>query len=188
MELLGVGDAATELGVSRRRIRQMLARGTISGQRVGRTWVIDRSALEPLRQHRATAGRPWRPESAWALLAVASGRETTLSPSQRSRARRRLDTGLEHLLVQLAVRATIRSFYSHPSTISTPWDRTGRRPLGYKRSGPLPARHSGDGSVRRLRVNNRGTCPCQPVRPRRRPQTTKRYSAGRRRPVVALRS
>ena len=95
----------------------MLARGTISGQRVGRTWVIDRSALEPLRQHRATAGRPWRPESAWALLAVASGRETTLSPAQRSRARRRLDAGLEHLLVQLAVRATIRSFYSHPSTI-----------------------------------------------------------------------
>lgn len=117
MNLLGVADAATELGVSRRRVRQMLARGTIRGQRVGRTWVIDSSALEPLRNNPLTAGRPWKPESAWALLAVACARDSALSPSQRSRARRRLEAGLEHLLAQLAVRATVRSFYAHPSLL-----------------------------------------------------------------------
>ena len=117
MDLLGVADAAVELGVSRRRVRQMLARGTISGQRVGNTWILDPSALEPLRRQRATAGRPWQPASAWALLAVASGRDTTLSPSQRSRARHRLNAGLASFLLQLAVRATLRSFYTHPSTL-----------------------------------------------------------------------
>lgn len=117
MDLLGVADAASELGVSRRRVRQMLASGAVRGQQVGRTWVIHPSALEPLRQHRATAGRPWQPVSAWALLAVACGRDAALSPSQRFRARRRLDAGLENLLVQLAVRGTVCSYYAHPSII-----------------------------------------------------------------------
>ena len=118
MDLLGVADAASELGVSCRRVRQMLARGTISGQRVGNTWVLDPSVLEPLKRQRPAAGRPWQPESAWALLAVASGRDAALSPSQRSRARRRLNAGLASFLAQLSVRATLCSFYAHPSTLS----------------------------------------------------------------------
>lgn len=130
MGLLGVADAAAELGVSHRRVRQMLARGTIKGQQVGRTWVIQPSALEPLRRYRPTAGRPWKPESAWALLAVACDRDAALSPSQRSRARRRLDAGLENLLVQLVVRATVRSFYAHPSVIPLLGDESDVVPSG----------------------------------------------------------
>ena len=117
MRLLGVGDAATELGVSRRRVRQMLSRGTLAGQRVGRTWVVDRADLELFRYQRRPAGRPWQPTSAWALLAVASGRDAAFSASQRSRARRRLETGLEHFLGPLAARAEARRYYAHPSVI-----------------------------------------------------------------------
>ena len=115
--LIGVADAATELGVTRRRVRQMLTRGTIIGQRVGNTWVMYRSALESLSRQRPTAGRPWQPQSAWSLLAVASGRDTDLSPSQRSRVRRRLEAGLGCWLAQLSVRATLCSFYAHPSIL-----------------------------------------------------------------------
>lgn len=115
MTLLGVGDAATELGVSRRRVRQMLSDGVLAGQRVGRTWVVDRADLELFRHGRPPVGRPWQPTSAWALLAVASGRTANLSAPQRSRARRRVEVGLEHFLGRLAVRAEPRRYYMHPS-------------------------------------------------------------------------
>lgn len=117
MALLGVADVAAKLGVSRRRVRQLLGSGVIAGQRVGYTWVVNSDALETSRRLRPGAGRPWNPESAWALLAVASGRHAVLSPSQRSRARRRLDGGLTSHLARLGARATKRSFYGHPSTI-----------------------------------------------------------------------
>ena len=117
MTLLAVGDAATELGVSSRRVRQMLCHGTLAGQRVGRTWVVDSADLELFRHQRPPVGRPWQPASAWALLAVASGRGAALSASQRSRARRRLETGLEHFLGRLAARAEPRRYYAHPSVV-----------------------------------------------------------------------
>lgn len=117
MILLGVGDAAAVLGVSSRRVRQMLAHGTLPGQRVGRTWVVNRADLEPLRHRRPPVGRPWQPASAWALLAMASGQAAALSASQRSRARRRLESGLEHFLGRLAVRAERRRYYAHPSVV-----------------------------------------------------------------------
>ena len=117
MGLMGVSDAATELGVSRRRVRQMLASGTIVGQRVGNAWIIERSALRSSRRRRSAVGRPWQPQSAWSLLAIASGRDVDLTPSQRSRARRRLDAGLVGCLPQLSARATQRLFYAHPSIL-----------------------------------------------------------------------
>ena len=117
MTLLGVGDTAAVLGVSSRRVRQMLSYGTLAGQRVGRTWVVDRADLELFKHQRPPVGRPWQPTSAWALLAVASGRGAALSASQRARARRRLETGLEHLLGRLAVRAEPRRYYAHPSVV-----------------------------------------------------------------------
>ncbi len=117
MILLGSGDAAAVLGVSSRRVRQMLAHGTLPGQRVGRTWVVNRADLEPLRHRRPPVGRPWQPASAWALLAMASGQAAALSASQRSRARQRLESGLEHFLGRLAVRAEPRRYYAHPSVV-----------------------------------------------------------------------
>ena len=136
MVLLGVGDVAAVLGVSSRRVRQMLAHGTLPGQRVGRTWVVDRADLEPLRHQRPPVGRPWEPASAWALLAMASGREAALSASQRSRARRRLDTGLEHFLERLVVRAEPRRCYAHPSVVGLLGNET-----GVVRSGVSAANH-----------------------------------------------
>lgn len=117
MALRGVEQAAEELEVTPRRVRQMLADGTLEGQRVGSVWVIDERALQFAAQRRRAAHRPWNPSSAWAVLALADGAEPACAPGERSRARRRLAGGLANLVGPLASRAHSRWFYAHPSVI-----------------------------------------------------------------------
>lgn len=114
---MSVVEAAEELDLSPRRVRQLLAAGQIPGQQVGGTWVIERMSLDELR--RVGVGRPWSPRSAWAVLGLASGRDLKLSPVERSRARRRLaETGLVGLVEQLRSRAVRNDFYAHPSALA----------------------------------------------------------------------
>jgi len=116
--LRSVEQAAEKLEVTSRRVRQMLADGTLEGQRVGAVWVIDERALWLAAQRRRAAHRPWNPSSAWAVLALADGAEPGCTPAQRSRARRRLAAGLANLVGPLASRAHSRWFYAHPSVVS----------------------------------------------------------------------
>jgi excisionase family DNA binding protein len=117
MFYLGVADAAEELEVSPRRVRQLLAEGQLPGQRVGRSWAIDRADVEQLR--RGGVGRPWNAASAWAVLELAVGRNPELSPVDRSRARKRLaDNGLAGLIGQVRSRSVRREMYAHPSALN----------------------------------------------------------------------
>jgi len=122
--MLGVAEAAVELGVSPRRVRQMLASGVLAGERVGRAWVIDSGQLIKVGNRRAEVGRPWSPRSAWAVLGLADGEEPDLSPVERSRARKRLAEGLDGAVGRLRVRAEARWFYAHPGVM----DRLGQDP------------------------------------------------------------
>jgi excisionase family DNA binding protein len=116
MTLLSVTDAAFELGVSARRVRQLLASGEMDGQQVGRSWVIDGAAIDRLRPKRV--GRPWDAASAWAVLELAAGGDPELSPVERSRARKRLaDNGLAGLVDQLRSRSERHEMYVHPSAL-----------------------------------------------------------------------
>ncbi len=118
MDVLSVVEAAEYLEVSPRRVRRMLADGLLAGRQIGREWAIERRALESLRRHRGPVGRPWRASSAWAVLAIANGDGSDLSPMDRSRARRRLaDQGLAGLAARLGARAKIGRFYGHPSVL-----------------------------------------------------------------------
>ena len=119
MPLISVSETASFLGVSRRRVRQMLTQGSLDGQRIGRVWAVESDAVEHAKANRPRPGRPWTPETAWALLAVAGGRDHGLSPIQRSRARQRLESGLQRYVPQMGVRAERRRFYAHPSVIET---------------------------------------------------------------------
>jgi len=124
MSLLGVADAAEELEVSPRRVRQLLASGQLSGQRVGRSWAINRVDVEQLR--RGGAGRPWSAGSAWAVLELAAGGNPDLSPVELSRARKRLaGNGLAALVGQLRSRSVHRSMYAHPSALDRVGDEVG---------------------------------------------------------------
>ncbi|MEZ5379166.1 MAG: helix-turn-helix domain-containing protein [Acidimicrobiales bacterium] len=117
MSMLSVAEAADELGVSARRVRQMLADGVLDGERVGRAWIIDRERLHRVAGLRPEVGRPWSPVSAWAVLALADGEQVDLSPVERSRARKRLGQGLGHLVGRLAARCERRRFYAHPGVL-----------------------------------------------------------------------
>lgn len=117
MSMFGVADAAEQLGVSARRVRQMLADGVLDGERVGRAWIIEREQLRRVAEVRPEVGRPWSPASAWAVLALADGEEVDLSPVDRSRARKRLAQGLDHLVARLAARCERRRFYAHPGVL-----------------------------------------------------------------------
>lgn len=116
MPLLSVADAAVELGVSARRVRQLLASGEMNGQQVGRSWVIDGAAIDRLRPKRV--GRPWSAASAWAVLELAAGGDPELSPVERSRAHKRLaESGLADLVGQVRSRSERREMYAHPSAL-----------------------------------------------------------------------
>lgn len=119
MSVMGVAEVAEELGVSPRRVRQMLAEGGLRGERVGRAWVVERHALERVAARRPEVGRPWRAEAAWAFLALAGGGEIDVSPVDRVRLRRRLEEGLMANLGRLRVRADERRVYAHPSVLQS---------------------------------------------------------------------
>ena len=116
--MLGVSEAAEELGVSSRRVRQMLADGVLVGERVGHSWVIDSEDVKSAVLSPREVGRPWSAASAWAVLALADGRGEDLSPVERSRARARLANGCGPILGRLGARAVRRSFYAHPGVVS----------------------------------------------------------------------
>jgi len=118
MDVVSVVEAAEYLEVSPRRVRRMLADDLLAGRQIGREWAIERRALESLRRHRGPVGRPWRASSAWAVLAIADGDGSDLSPMDRSRARRRIaEKGLAGLVARLGARAEMRRFYGHPSVL-----------------------------------------------------------------------
>lgn len=117
MGMIGVSQAAPELGISERRVRQMLERGELEGQRVGWSWIIDRKVLERARR-RPEVGRRWSPEAAWALLQIAGGEHPQVSVVEASRAKYRLaEHDLDVLVMKLASRGEIRRFYGHKSIL-----------------------------------------------------------------------
>ena len=117
MRLFGVAEAAAELGVSPRRVRQMLSSGALAGLRVGGVWVVNEAAVRVAERARRPAHRPWTAAAAWAVLALACGQEPAGSPAARSRARERYARGLLELLDQLRERADLRWFYAHPASV-----------------------------------------------------------------------
>lgn len=105
MGLVSVSRAAQKLGVSRMRVHQRIAAGSLPAQRVGRQWVIEEADLRSVANH-AGPGRPLSPASAWALIAVAADDASHLSPPSRSRARARL----RQLLLEAAMTDELDAF------------------------------------------------------------------------------
>jgi excisionase family DNA binding protein len=59
MELVTVAEAAEIIGLSRVRVRQLVASGTLPAEKVGRDWLVRRSVAERFaRKERRGPGRP----------------------------------------------------------------------------------------------------------------------------------
>ena len=116
MAVLGVAEVAKRLGVTSRRVRQMITDGKLPARRVGRVWAIEERDLSAL--GRRPAHRPWKPSSAWAVLAAADGEALPSLPAyERHRALKRLQAGLANLVMLLSERADRRTFYVHPADV-----------------------------------------------------------------------
>jgi excisionase family DNA binding protein len=57
MGLLTTTEAAMRLGVSDRRVRQMIEEGTLKGEKKGRDYLVDESSVEAAKK-RPKPGRP----------------------------------------------------------------------------------------------------------------------------------
>lgn len=84
---LSVAEAADRLGVSRERVRALARSGRLAARRIGRTWIVDESALHPPARIAVGSGRPLSARSAWAVLRVLNGEEPPgISRTERQRA------------------------------------------------------------------------------------------------------
>jgi excisionase family DNA binding protein len=128
LEMLPVSDAADVLGVNRSRVRALIASGTLDAEKVGGVWLVDRTSVARRNRGQASAGRPFSPANAWALLFAASGEELPLGlgPSERWRVRRALESyGLNALRPRLARRAEPATYWALPGELRALRDRDG---------------------------------------------------------------
>jgi excisionase family DNA binding protein len=116
--MLSVNDVSSRLGVSPRRVRQLLESCELRGDRLGRQWVIQEADLRRFDARSYPRGRRWEPESAWLALAEASNIHISSSAHQRSRVRKRLrDESILGVYPCLGSRAVNLRYYAHPSVI-----------------------------------------------------------------------
>ena len=115
MSLLAVSEAAERLGVSTRQVQHLVARGELRSLARG---VVDETSVERLLAvRRGSHTRAWAESTAWAAVALLSGREAGwLGESQRSRLKGRLrGLGAEELVERARGRASVSRYVAHRS-------------------------------------------------------------------------
>lgn len=115
MSMLAVSEAAERLGVSTRQVQHLVARGELRSLARG---VVDETSVERLLAvRRGSHTRAWAESTAWAAVALLSGREAGwLGESQRSRLRGRLRRlGAEELVERARGRAAVSRYVAHRS-------------------------------------------------------------------------
>jgi len=92
---LSVSEAAERLGVTRARVRSLLAAGRLAGRHAGSLWLVDGDAVAQRLESVASAkGRPFSTRIAWSAAALLDGQDISwLTTSERSRLRSRLRQG-----------------------------------------------------------------------------------------------
>lgn len=121
-------EAAAVLGVSARRVRQLLDGGELEADVIGGRALLDADSVYRRLEHQPRPGRPLSPELAWALLAVLSVDEVPWDDAVRLAAP---DRRLRHRLIRqlksphdprewsrlLRRRADSKRYWAHPSVV-----------------------------------------------------------------------
>lgn len=120
---LTVAEAAKRLGVHPQRIYPLIRVGALRAFKHGGRWEIDPAAVDRLRHQQRPPGRPFTPENAWALIALAAPGELcapTLSAKSTSRLRgelRGVHGRLDRLAPRLRSRSVVRRLRAHPGDL-----------------------------------------------------------------------
>lgn len=140
IDLLAPSDAAAQLGVSVRRVYDLIASGRLRAERIGHRLLIHRDAVEAWDRLRSPGGHPFSPRRAWGLLVLADNEPAPwLDPVSRSKLRSILrDRSLRDLRSRLERRADRHAFRAHPSDL-----RRLASEQGVMRSGASAARDIG---------------------------------------------
>jgi len=115
-----IAEAALRLAVSQSMVRQLVARGELPAERLGRRWLVRETDVERRRAIGARDGRRLTSARAWGLLYLAVDMPAPwLSPQVRWRLRRLLaDRGLGGLHSKLGERGKRQELRAHPSQIA----------------------------------------------------------------------
>ena len=122
--LIDVQSAAARLGVSPRRVRQLLEGGLLSGERIAGAWLVSVADVERRLRRRSPAGQPLGAAVAWAVLSHVEGREepwwqpSRLHPEERARIARHAQRPFDELAPLLVRRASIARRYVHPGLLA----------------------------------------------------------------------
>lgn len=103
MNYLSLEEAASSLGVTRRRVQALVERGQLPAQRVGGIWLLEAADVHQRRRLVAKRGRPVKAATAWNLLAEKSLPSDSLAQDEFRRF--------------VLPRADHRNGYVHPSVI-----------------------------------------------------------------------
>ena len=118
-ELVPAPDAAAQLGVSVRRVYDLVASGRLPAQRFGHRLLIERADIDSWANSRSSGGQPFSPARAWGLLLLADGEPAPwLDPVSRSKVRAILrERSLRELRLRLERRGDRHAFRAHPSDL-----------------------------------------------------------------------
>lgn len=116
---ISVSEAASELGVSRQRIRDLVLSGELPSRRVGaKAILIDRDSVERRKAHVARPGRRLSERSCWAVLrSLAGDSMPDLSRAERARAASRAHHLSEYEPGQMRHRASEIFMRCHPGAL-----------------------------------------------------------------------
>jgi len=119
MNVMAVSEAAEQLQVGERRVRQLIASGDLRAERFGRQWLVNRDDVSNLQAAKRVAGHPFSAANAWGILALVEGkRPMWLSKSETKRLERILEEReFEAIMPLLRNRAKRESWYIHPSLL-----------------------------------------------------------------------
>ncbi len=70
-EFVSVDEAAEKLGISSRRIRQLIEDNELPARRIGRSWLIPASEIHQRKRLSPRRGRPYNKQNVWKLAAFA---------------------------------------------------------------------------------------------------------------------
>ncbi|GAB3818213.1 hypothetical protein GCM10028799_24010 [Kribbella italica] len=114
-------EAAHRLGIGQRRVRRLVAEGTLRGHRFGGVWHVDRDDVTRRQVATPTRGRPWSERISWGGLWLLSGLTPDwLGDSEKSRLRKRLrETDPQALALAVRQRARVEHCRILPAYLET---------------------------------------------------------------------